>query len=137
MEPVSSHLAGDRHCSCAAPPLGVSGPLYDAETRAFKLRLQGASKPHFSRCSWHHSDWWLNVSNITLFVMHLEPGLKEMRCSERAGPCGLHAGGAEKEKRQEGLCQMWDVNKETEGAGRERGEDAQIGKGHRQQLIMP
>ena len=31
-----------------------------------------------------------------LFVMHLEPGPKEMRCSERAGPCGLHAGGARK-----------------------------------------
>lgn len=34
-----------------------------------------------------------------LFVMHLGPGPKEMRCSERAGPCGLHAGGAK--KRQE------------------------------------
>lgn len=43
---------------------------------------------------------------------------KEMRCSERAGPCGLHAGGAR--KRSTGrICVKWDVNKETEGAGRE------------------
>ena len=31
-----------------------------------------------------------------LIVMYLELGPKEMRYSERAGPCGLHSGGVRK-----------------------------------------
>lgn len=58
-----------------------------------------------------------------LFVMHLEPGPKEMRCSERAGPCGLHAGGRE-EATGRIVSNVGREDKETEGAGRERGEDA-------------
>lgn len=45
----------------------------------------------------------LNVSNITSVCNASGAGPKEMRCSERAGPCGLHAGGR---KQWEGLCHL-------------------------------
>lgn len=47
-----------------------------------------------------------------LIVTYLEPGPGEMRYSERAGPCGLHMVGGQREV-TEALYQVWGM--ETEG----------------------
>ena len=68
--------------------------------------------------------------------MYLEPGPKEMRYSERAGPCGLHTGGGARKRsdRKDCIkCGVWTRRLRVQAESK----DAQTGKGHCQQLITP